>query len=113
MKPELLSPAGSPAALEAAVAAGADAVYFGAQSFNARKNASNFNDEELKNAVVSFYGKAPTPRVLNAVVDAYVDAQLSNFDISEDIHLSIEPQIIDSRQMYGKDYYGFNCNISF
>ena len=29
--------------------------------------------EELKNAVVSFYGKAPTPRVLNAVVDAYVD----------------------------------------
>ena len=51
MKPELLSPAGSPAALEAAIAAGADAVYFGAQSFNARKNASNFTDEELKRAV--------------------------------------------------------------
>ena len=48
-----------------------------------------------------------------SVVDAYVDAQLSNFDISEDINLSIEPQIIDSRQMYGKDYYGFNCNIRF
>ena len=48
-----------------------------------------------------------------SVIDAYVDAQLSNFDISEEIHLSIEPQIIDSRQMYGKDYYGFNCNISF
>ena len=44
MKPELLSPAGSPAALEAAVMAGADAVYFGGQSFNARKNAENFND---------------------------------------------------------------------
>ena len=51
MKPELLSPAGSPAALEAAIAAGADAVYFGAQSFNARKNASNFTDEELQRAV--------------------------------------------------------------
>ena len=51
MKPELLSPAGSPAALEAAIAAGADAVYFGAQAFNARKNASNFNDEELQRAV--------------------------------------------------------------
>ena len=51
MKPELLSPAGSPAALEAAVCAGADAVYFGAQSFNARKNASNFTDEELQKAV--------------------------------------------------------------
>ena len=48
-----------------------------------------------------------------SVIDAYVDAQLSNFDISEDIHLSIEPQIIDSRQMYSKDYYGFNCNIRF
>ena len=48
-----------------------------------------------------------------SVIDAYVDAQLSNFDISEDIHLSIEPQIIDSRQMYGNDYYGFNCNIRF
>jgi hypothetical protein len=29
--------------------------------------------EDLKNAVISFYGKAPTPRVLKAVVDAYVD----------------------------------------
>ncbi len=51
MKPELLSPAGSPAALEAAVMAGADAVYFGGQSFNARKNADNFSDEELLAAV--------------------------------------------------------------
>lgn len=48
-----------------------------------------------------------------SVIDAYVDAQLSSFDISEDINLSIEPQIIDSRQLYGKDYYGFNCNIRF
>jgi hypothetical protein len=48
-----------------------------------------------------------------SVIDAYVDAQLSNFDISEDINMSIEPQIIDSRQMFGKDYYGFNCNIRF
>ncbi len=51
MKPELLSPAGSPASLEAAIMAGADAVYFGGQSFNARKNADNFTDEELLAAV--------------------------------------------------------------
>ena len=50
-KPELLSPAGSPAALEAAIMAGADAIYFGGQSFNARKNASNFTDEELESAI--------------------------------------------------------------
>ena len=34
--PELLAPAGSPRAREAAVAAGADAVYFGGVTHNAR-----------------------------------------------------------------------------
>ena len=50
-KPELLSPAGSPEALEAAIMAGADAIDFGGRSFNARKNASNFTDEELESAI--------------------------------------------------------------
>ena len=45
--PELLAPAGSPAALDAAIEAGADAVYFGAGDFNARMRAKNFSDEEL------------------------------------------------------------------
>lgn len=36
---ELLSPAGSRAALEAAVQSGADAVYMGFGAFNARRNA--------------------------------------------------------------------------
>lgn len=49
--PELLAPAGSPDALRAAVDAGADAVYFGAQSFNARQNADNFTPEELSEAI--------------------------------------------------------------
>ncbi len=44
---EILSPAGSPEALKAAVLSGADAVYFGASSFNARMNASNFTDDVL------------------------------------------------------------------
>ena len=44
---EILSPAGSPEALRAAVLSGADAVYFGASSFNARMNAANFSDDIL------------------------------------------------------------------
>ena len=48
-----------------------------------------------------------------SVIDAYVDAQLSNFDISEDIHLSIEPQIINDRRLDNNDYYGLNLNITF
>ncbi len=49
--PELLAPAGSRRALEAAVRAGADAVYFGAKSFNARASAENFTDEEITEAI--------------------------------------------------------------
>lgn len=49
--PELLSPAGSPAALRAAIAAGADAVYFGGGAFNARARAQNFTDEDIAEAV--------------------------------------------------------------
>lgn len=51
MKPELLAPAGSPAALRAAVDAGADAVYFGAQKLNARRHAENFTEESLADAI--------------------------------------------------------------
>ncbi len=45
--PELLSPAGSPEALRAAIEGGADAVYMGGISFNARINAKNFTAAEL------------------------------------------------------------------
>ena len=51
--PELLAPAGSPEALEAALGAGADAVYLGGSSFNARMNAHNFSSGELREAVTS------------------------------------------------------------
>ena len=40
---ELLAPAGSWEALEAAVNAGADAVYMGGKAFGARAYASNFD----------------------------------------------------------------------
>ena len=49
---EILSPAGSFSALRAAVFAGADAVYFGAETFNARENASNFSESEISEAVL-------------------------------------------------------------
>ena len=49
--PELLAPAGSPEALRAAVAAGADAVYLGGSFFNARANAVNFDDTAIADAI--------------------------------------------------------------
>lgn len=48
---ELLSPAGSPEAVIAAVQNGADAIYMGFGGFNARRGAKNFTDEEFDAAV--------------------------------------------------------------
>ncbi|WP_251860940.1 U32 family peptidase [Clostridium sp. Marseille-Q2269] len=48
---ELLAPAGSMESLYAAVEAGADAVYMGGSKFSARAYASNFNEQQLKEAI--------------------------------------------------------------
>lgn len=48
---EILAPVGGNESLIAAVRAGADAVYLGAEEFNARRNAQNFNDNDLKQAI--------------------------------------------------------------
>ena len=50
--PELLCPAGSPAALDAAIEGGADAVYLGGAAFNARMFAKNFGGDDLRSAVL-------------------------------------------------------------
>ena len=50
-KVELLCPAGSPAAFDAAIEAGADAIYLGLSAFNARINADNFTPEDIGAAI--------------------------------------------------------------
>ena len=50
-KVEILAPAGSMESVYAAIRCGADAVYLGAKSFSARGNATNFTEDELKEAV--------------------------------------------------------------
>jgi putative protease len=49
--PELLAPAGSPEAVRAAVCNGADAVYLGFGTFNARRGAKNFTVEQMQEAL--------------------------------------------------------------
>jgi putative protease len=51
MKPELIAPAGNMECARAAVANGANAVYFGLQQFNARMRADNFTEESLPELV--------------------------------------------------------------
>lgn len=50
-RPELLAPAGDWDCVRAAVANGADAVYFGLPGFNARLRAENFTEEDLPKVV--------------------------------------------------------------
>ncbi len=54
---EILSPAGGPEQLLAAVRSGANAVYLGTRGFNARRKATNFDREELKQAVAYCHGR--------------------------------------------------------
>ena len=46
-RPEILAPAGTPAAMRSAVENGADAVYFGLERWNARERADNFELADL------------------------------------------------------------------
>jgi putative protease len=50
-KPELIAPAGNMECARAAVANGADAVYFGLEKFNARMRADNFTEKQLPELV--------------------------------------------------------------
>lgn len=46
------------------------------------------------------------------MADAYVDAQLFDFDISPDLSMRVEP-VVTPRTRYSPDLYGFNCCIKF
>lgn len=56
-KIELLAPAGSKEAFYAAINSGADAVYLGGKSFNARHYSENFSDEDLAEIVAYAHNK--------------------------------------------------------
>lgn len=75
--PELLCPAGSPDALAAAISGGADAIYMGGVAFNARINAKNFTEEELKKgiALAHSFGK----KVYIAANTLVFDRELDGF----------------------------------
>ena len=56
-RPEILAPAGDHEALEAAMRAGADAVYFGLSHFNARARATNFEGSSLDALLASLHAR--------------------------------------------------------
>lgn len=89
-RPELLCPAGSEASLDAALEGGADAVYLGSTSFNARARAQNFDAEALRAAVRRAHARGVkvyltlntliTDRELDGFLDAARDAARAGVD---------------------------------
>lgn len=82
---ELLAPAGNEAALHAAVIAGADAVYLGLDSFNARRNADNFT--------------------LSSLVEACDYAHLRGVRVYVTLNTTILPSEIDRALEYARQAY--------
>lgn len=50
---------------------------------------------------------------LLSVIDAYVDAQLSAFDISRDLSMRFEPAVISERGWHRSTSYGIGCSLNF
>lgn len=55
---------------------------------------------------------------LLSIVDAYVDAELSSFDISRDLTMKVRPTIFNERQharsnMLSGNTYGLQCSLNF
>ena len=79
-RPETLAPVGGEEQLLAAVRCGADAVYLGGQNFNARRNATNFAETDLTQAVS--YCHARGVKVIGATAH-YVTSDLDEGPIIE------------------------------
>ena len=78
-KTELLAPAGSYEAFEAALGAGADAVYVGGPAFGARAYARNFTVEELIRAIY-------TAHIHNRKLYLTVNTLLKNRELEEQLY---------------------------
>lgn len=74
---EILAPCGSYETLMAALNAGADAIYIGMKKFSARKNAENFSDSELAQAVAECHKRGV--KVYAALNTLVYDSEFGDF----------------------------------
>lgn len=88
-KPELLAPAGNMDSLKAAIEAGCDAVYVGGYLFGARSYATNFDNDELQDAVslCHLYGVKLYVTVNTLIYEDEVELFVSYVDFLVSIHV--------------------------
>jgi putative protease len=99
--PELLSPAGSLDAVRAAVANGADAVYLGAQRFNARDEGAQLTLDELGEACRMAHGRGRRIYLtLNVLVKPHELAEALDF-LGDAIDCGIDAVIVQDLGLIG------------
>lgn len=81
-KIELLAPAGSIESFYAAVNSGADSVYLGGKSFNARQNSQNFDNDEMMDIIRYAHNK-------NVKVYATLNTVLKDEEINDALNYAI------------------------
>lgn len=84
---------------------------------------ANYNEEQLKNTIKKRKDMFRRYRDLSifafigvyiiSIIDAYVDAELSNFDISPDLSMKVEPAIINNQFNSNKKSVGLQCVLRF
>lgn len=91
---EILSPAGSFEHITAAVRSGANAVYLGTKNLNARRNAQNFSEEELRLAIEYCHARNVKVYIaLNILVTDY-EIELTKKEIAAAAKLGADALII-------------------
>lgn len=92
---ELLLPAGSTEAAKAAIQNGANAIYLGGKSFSARQNATNFDNDELKEIIS--YSHLRGVKVYKTLNTLIFDNELSLLvkEIKTSILLGIDAFIVE------------------
>ena len=114
-KPELLSPAGNMESFFAAVENGADAVYFGLESFSARASARNFSLDDASKAIAYAHKKAIKVYItLNTLIKTFelekvVDILMALEEIRPD---SIILQDLGLFYLIQSRFPGFNIHAS-
>lgn len=75
---------------------------------NTFKNAKDIYRRQRDLSIFAFIGV-----YLLSVIDAYVDAELSDFDISKDLSLKLEPTLFNDVLRNRPQGIGLQCNIKF
>lgn len=108
-KPELLAPAGDLEKLKIAVLYGADAVYFGGETFSLRAGAGNFTYDEMKEGIEFAHAHGAKCHLTvnifahNEDIELFIEYLKKVKDLGIDAFIASDPGVIDMIQEFIPD----------